>query len=43
MNESKGVIYLRDNKWYKIENVLKMGISSFSKDRSSTYITGEVI
>lgn len=42
MNQSKGTIYLRDNAWYKMENVIKMGIASFAKDRSNTYITGEV-
>ena len=40
--EPKGTIYFRDNAWYKMENVIKMGIASFAKDRSSTYITGEV-
>ena len=38
----KGTIYLRDNAWYRSENVIKMGIASFAKDRSNTYITGEV-
>lgn len=38
----KGSIYLRDNPWYKMENVIKLGIASFAKDRSNTYITGEV-
>ena len=38
----KGTIYLRDNAWFKREGVIKMGIASFAKDRSSTYITGEV-
>ena len=42
MNQPKGTIYLRDNAWYKMENVIKMGIASFAKDRSSTYITSEV-
>ncbi len=42
MNQLKGTIYLRDNAWYKRENVIKMGIATFAKDRSSTYITGEV-
>ena len=42
MNQSKGTIYLRDNAWYKKENVIKMGIATFAKDRSNTYITGEV-
>ena len=41
-NQSKGSIYLRDNAWYKMENVIKMGIASFAKDRNNTYITGEV-
>lgn len=38
----KGFIYFRDNAWYRIENVIKMGITEFTKDRSNTYITGEV-
>lgn len=42
MNSLKGTIYLRDNVWFKSENVIKLGISSFAKDRSNTYITGEV-
>jgi predicted helicase len=42
MNVSKGYIYLRDNSWYKKENVVKMGIATFAKDRNNTYITGEV-
>ena len=42
MNYPKGTIYLRDNAWYKMENLIKMGITSFAKDRSNTYITGEV-
>jgi predicted helicase len=42
MNNATGTIYLRDNAWYKTENVIKMGIASFAKDRSNTYITGEV-
>jgi superfamily II DNA or RNA helicase len=42
MNQLKGTIYLRDNAWYKMENVIKMGITTFAKDRSNTYITGEV-
>ena len=39
---AKGTIYIRDNPWYKMENVIKLGISSFAKDRNNTYITGEV-
>jgi predicted helicase len=39
---NKGTIYFRDNAWFKLENVIKMGIASFAKDRSNTYITGEV-
>ena len=42
MNQLKGTIYLRDNAWYKMENVIKLGIATFAKDRSNTYITGEV-
>ena len=37
-----GTIYLRDNAWYRMENVIKMGIATFARDRSSTYITGEI-
>ena len=42
MNQSKGTIYFRDNAWYRMEKVIKMGISSLVKSRSNTYITGEV-
>jgi len=38
----KGTIYCRDNVWFRMENVIKLGIASFAKDRSSTYITSEV-
>jgi len=38
----KGAIYCRDNLWFRMENVIKLGIASFAKDRSSTYITSEV-
>jgi superfamily II DNA or RNA helicase len=38
----KGVIYIRDNVWWKMENIYKLGISSICKDRESPYITGEV-
>jgi hypothetical protein len=42
MEQSRGTIYLRDNAWYKTENVIKMGISSTVKNRNTTYITGEI-
>jgi superfamily II DNA or RNA helicase len=43
MNQSKkGTLYIRDNFWYRLENLIKLGIASFAKDRSNTYITGEV-
>ena len=42
MNQPKGTIYLRDNAWYKMENVIKMGISSTVKSRNTAYITGEI-
>ena len=42
MTQTKGTIYFRDNAWYKMENVIKMGIASFARDRANTYITGEV-
>jgi hypothetical protein len=42
MDQSKGTIYLRDNAWYKMENVVKMGVSSTVKNRNTTYITGEI-
>jgi superfamily II DNA or RNA helicase len=37
-----GFIYLRDNKWWENEGVIKMGITTFAKDRNNTYITGEI-
>jgi plasmid maintenance system antidote protein VapI len=39
----KGTIYIRDNEWWKSENVYKLGIAEYAKDRESTYITGELI
>ena len=39
---SFGFIYLRDNKWWKKEDVIKMGITTFAKDRNNTYITSEI-
>ena len=38
-----GCVYLRDNKWYIYEKLIKCGISYFIKDRNNTYITGEPI
>ena len=37
-----GYIYIRDNKWYMENNVYKVGITTSIKDRSNTYITGEI-
>jgi predicted helicase len=39
----KGTIYIRDNEWFTMRNVFKMGVSSDAKSRSSTYITSEPI
>lgn len=41
-NYKKGSIYLRDNPWFKSENVIKMGIATFIGDREGPYLTGEV-
>ncbi len=38
----KTYIYIRDNEWFKQYNVYKVGITTSIKDRSSTYITGEL-
>jgi len=38
-----GFVYLRDNKWFQIEKVIKLGISAILKDRGCGYITGEPI
>ena len=38
----KGYIYLRDNDWFREEQVYKMGIMTNGKNRDSTYSTGEV-
>ena len=42
LDVTKGLVYLRDNSWYKTENVFKMGISKYLRGRDNTYITGEV-
>ena len=36
-------IYIRDNEWFKSQNVYKVGITTDIINRNSTYITGEVI
>lgn len=41
MNSKKSFVYVRENKWYKNEKVVKVGVTSFLKDRENTYITGE--
>lgn len=38
----KSYIYIRDNDWYKMSNVYKVGITNSIKDRGNTYITGEL-
>lgn len=38
-----GYVYLRDNLWFQSEGVLKMGITKCIKNRSTTYITSEII
>lgn len=40
---NNGIIYLRDNLWYKTENVIKMGVTSSMVERNNTYMTGEII
>ena len=36
-------IYFRDNNWYKLENVIKVGITSAIVERGNIYLTGEII
>ena len=38
----KSYIYIRDNDWFRQNNVYKVGITTSITDRSSTYITGEL-
>ena len=42
MSLNKSYIYIRDNTWYICENIFKVGITTSIKDRSNTYITGEL-
>ena len=42
MSLNKSYIYIRDNIWYSCENIFKVGITTSIKDRSNTYITGEL-
>lgn len=43
MSEKRnGYVYLRDNKWFHLENVYKLGISFSLINRADTYNTGEV-
>lgn len=39
----KGYIYLRDNKWFQHENIIKLGVSKDIINRGSVYITSEFI
>jgi hypothetical protein len=41
MNPSTGNAYIRDNEWFRSRNIVKFGVTSYAKDRTSTYITGE--
>lgn len=40
-DKKNGYIYLRNNPWFQMENVYKMGISFSLLDRGDTYKTGE--
>jgi superfamily II DNA or RNA helicase len=42
MSLNKSYIYIRDNIWYNSENIFKVGITTSIKDRSNSYITGEL-
>jgi hypothetical protein len=37
-----GIIYIRDNHWFKQANVYKVGITKSLHNRATTYKTGEV-
>jgi len=37
-----GFIYLRDNKWYQQENIIKMGKANNIPERDTQYATGEI-
>ena len=39
---NKSYIYIRDNDWFRQNNVYKVGITTSITDRNSTYITGEL-
>lgn len=36
-------IYIRDNNWYSLLDIYKVGITTSIKDRNCSYITGEFI
>jgi len=42
MSLNQSYIYIRDNIWYSSENIFKVGITTSIKDRSNSYITGEL-
>jgi predicted helicase len=41
MNQSKGLIYVRDNELCRLKNIYKQGITSSGKNRDDTYTTYE--
>jgi predicted helicase len=43
MSSMKGYIYFRDNEWFRFRNIIKMGITTYIKDRNNTYITSEPV
>jgi len=40
-DKRNGYIYIRDNEWFQLKNVYKLGISFSILNRKDTYITGE--
>jgi len=42
MNKLSSYLYIRDNEWYKKEDIIKLGITSSIIERGDTYITGEI-
>lgn len=40
---NKGYLYIRNNEWYELKDVYKVGITKSIKDRNNSYITCEII
>jgi hypothetical protein len=42
INQYKGIIFLKSNIWYEMENVIKIGFTNSMKEKNNFYITNNI-